>query len=267
MCKILNVARSGYYKYIKRKTTAREVENQVLMKYIQDIFIEHKSRYGSGRIRSCLRNMGMLTSKKRVTKLMRAQGLYAKGARYKYKYHKKDFVLPTRNLIDQNFNTIKKNSVWFGDITYIQTYEGTLYLSVFLDLFTRRVVGYALNEHMKDTMVIDSLEMAIKKERPNKGLIVHTDQGTQYTSHDFIQILEYNGFIRSNSNKGNPYDNALMESFFKTFKREVLPKQRYKTKKEARLEILNYLEVYYNDKRHHTSLGHMTPSEFDTLNS
>lgn len=267
MCQILNVARSGYYKHIKRNTTAREAENEVLMEYFKDIFIEHKGRYDTGRIRNCLKTLGIFISKKRVTKLMRAQGLYARGARYKYKYHKREHTLPTRNIIDGNFSTISKNKVWFGDITYIPTHEGNLYLSVFLDLFNRKIVGYSLSDNMKDTMVIDSLEMAIKKESPEKGLIVHTDQGTQYTSRNFIEVLEFNGFVRSNSNKGNPYDNALMESFFKSFKREVFPNRKYKTKKEAKLDILNYIEVYYNEKRHHTSLGHMTPSEFDTHNS
>lgn len=267
MCIILKVARSGYYKHIKRTPTKRDTENEVLKEYIKKIFIEHKGRYGTKRIQIALRNSGIYISKKRITKLMRAQGLYAKGARYKYKYHKKQFPLPTRNIIDQNFHTLSKNKVWFGDITYIQTHEGSLYLSVFLDLYNRKVVGYSISNDMKNALVLDSLEMAITNERPSKGLIIHTDQGSQYTSHDFIKILDHNGFIRSNSNKGNPYDNALMESFFKSFKREVIPKNNYKTKNEAKLEIISYLEIYYNKKRHHSSLGYMTPFEFDTRNS
>jgi len=194
-------------------------------------------------------------------------GLYAKGSNYRYKYFKSRFVNPTRNVINQEFSTTGKNKIWFGDITHIRTHEGNLYLSVFIDLFTRKIVGYSLKSHMRESLVLESLQTAIKKERPKAGLIIHTDQGSQYTSHNFVNLIIENNFVRSNSNRGNPYDNALMESFFKTFKREVLPKRDYKNKKYAKLDIINFLEVYYNKKRYHSSLGYLTPLEFENLNS
>lgn len=178
-------------------------------------------------------------------------GLYARGSNYKYKYKKSRNNLATINLINQVFIAEQKNKVWFGDITYIITAEGNLYLSVFIDLYTRKIVGYSLKSHMKTSLVIDTLNMAI------------TNNGTSI----FLTLAKNNNFITSNSNEGNPYDNALVESFFKTFKREVLPKRYYKTKSEAKLEVLNYVEVYYNKKRCHSSLGYMTPNEFDLQNS
>ena len=252
---------------MKRKPSARELENETLKDLILEIFNEHKGRYGARRIKFCLQNKGLIISKNRITRLIRQMGLYPKGYRYKIKYQKNKAILETRNLINQEFNSSKKNRVWFGDITYIQTCEGNLYLSVFLDLYTRKIVGYKLDSNMRNPLVIDSLMEAIHNEKPKLGLIVHTDQGSQYTSHDYISTLKNHNIIQSFSNKGNPYDNALMESFFKTFKREVLPNRMFKTKKEARLKILNYLAIYYNKKRLHSSFGFMTPYEFDKLNS
>lgn len=194
-------------------------------------------------------------------------GLYAKGTNYNLKYKKHISDIKTRNLVNQIFETNKKNQVWFGDITYILTNEGNMYLSIFIDLYTRKVVGYSLKNNMRTSLVIDSLLSAIDKEKPSDGLVVHSDQGSQYLSSDYIKVIRDNNFITSHSNKGNPYDNAVIESFFKTFKREVLPKRHFKTKTEAKLEILNYLETYYNKKRHHSSLGYMTPLQYELLNS
>jgi putative transposase len=147
------------------------------------------------------------------------------------------------------------------------TSEGNLYLSVFIDLFTRKIVGYSFKDHMRTSLVIDTINMVITNEKQEPGLIIHTDQDSQYLSHDFLTLIHNNKFIPSNSNKGNPNDNAIIESFFKTFKREVLPKRYDKTKLEAILEVLNYVEIYYNKKRCHSSLGYMTPYAFDLENS
>lgn len=268
MCKLLGVSRSGYYAYASRPKSKSAIENEVISDYIKLIFNEHYGRYGCRRIKSALfNNYGLVLSRKRITRLMRSMGLYARGSNYKYKYKKSRNNLSTINLINQVFIAEQKNKVWFGDITYIITAEGNLYLSVFIDLYTRKIVGYSLKSHMRTSLVIDTINMAITNEKPEPGLIIHTDQGTQYLSHDFLTLAKNNNFITSNSNKGNPYDNALVESFFKTFKREVLPKRYYKTKSEAKLEVLNYVEVYYNKKRCHSSLGYMTPNEFDLQNS
>ncbi|CCV65009.1 Transposase [Alteracholeplasma palmae J233] len=155
---------------------------------------------------------------------MRKAGLYAKGTNYNLKYKKHISDVKTRNLVNQVFETDKKNQVWFGDITYILTNEGNIYLSVFIDLYTRKIVGYSLSDNMKAIVVIDSLISATDKEKPNSGLIVHSDQGSQYLSYDFLKDIRDNNLISSHSNKGNSYLNSLIESFFKTFKREILPK-------------------------------------------
>ena len=249
MCKLLGVSRSGYYAYASRPKSKSAIENEVISDYIKLIFNEHYGRYGCRRIKNALfNNYGLVLSRKRITRLMRSMGLYARGSNYKYKYKKSRNNLATINLINQVFIAEQKNKVWFGDITYIITAEGNLYLSVFIDLYTRKIVGYSLKSHMRTSLVIDTINMAITNEKPEPGLIIHTDQGTQYLSHDFLTLAKNNNFITSNSNKGNPYDNALVESFFKTFKREVLPKRYYKTKSEAKLEVLNYVEVYYKKK-------------------
>lgn len=245
LCKVLKVSRSGYYKHISKCKSNRDIENEVISDYIKKIFNNHKSRYGARRIKVVLLNdYGLTLSIKRIARLMRKMGLYAKGTSYNLKYKKNIPDIKTRNLVNQVFQTNNKNQVWFSDITYIITNEGNMYLSVFIDLYTRKIVGYSLKNHMKSSLVIESLLSALDKEKPSAGLIIHSDQGSQYLSFDFLKVIEDNNLISSHSNKGNPYDNALIESFFKSFKREVLPKRHFKTKSLAKMEILNYLEIY-----------------------
>lgn len=190
--------------------------------------------------------------------MLHKQGLYPKGIRRKYKRQPSP-NLTHPNLIEQKFHAKQPNQIWFGDITYIPTHEGMLYCSVFIDCFTRKCVGYSIRNHMRDTLVLDSLEAPIEKEQPTRGLIIHTDQGSQYTGYRFYESSVTHHFIHSHSRKGNPYDNALMESFYKSFKREVLPNKQYKTKAQATVDIVDYLENYYNSKRMHSSLGYLTP--------
>ena len=241
-----------------------ELENEVLSEQIKAIFLEHKSRYGRRRIKHVLsERFNINISGRRIGNLMDKQGLVARGKiKYRYRHGKSKESVVYENLLKQNFQTNQKNKIWFGDITYIQTGEGTLYLSVFLDLFNRKCVGYSLREHMRDTMVIESLKMAVEKEKPNPGLIIHTDQGSQYTCGSFHEYLRERSFIASHSRRGNPYDNAVMESFYKSLKIEILPKHSSKTKEQAVLVICDYLENYYNQKRIHSALGYSTPASF-----
>ncbi|RSU08847.1 hypothetical protein CBF27_13955 [Vagococcus acidifermentans] len=166
-----------------------------------------------------------------------------------------------KNLINQAFNITEKNNVWYGDITYIPTNEGMLYISAFIDAYTRKCVGYCIDSHMRDSLVIQSLENALVREKPDAGLIVHSDQGSQYTGHRFYEFTKAIGIQLSHSRKGNPYDNAVMESFLKSFKREVLDEKQFKTKQAAVTECLVYLETYYNHERIHSSIGYKTPEE------
>ncbi|CCV63762.1 transposase (tra5), orfB [Alteracholeplasma palmae J233] len=193
MCKILKVSRSGYYKHISKTKSKRDIENEILTEYITKIFTNHKSRYGAKRLKVVLLNdHGLTLSVKRITRLMRKAGLYTKGTNYKLKYKKHISDVKTRNLVNQIFETDKKNQVWFGEITYILTNEGNMYLSVFIHLYTRKIVGYSLSDNMKASMVIDSLISAIAKKKPNSGLIVHSDQGSQYLSYDFLKVIRDN---------------------------------------------------------------------------
>ncbi|WMM26040.1 IS3 family transposase [Tissierella sp. MB52-C2] len=168
---------------------------------------------------------------------------------------------------NQMFVTDTKNKIWVGDITHIPTRKGTLYLAVFIDIFSRKVVGWWMGSRMKDTLVIEAFIQAYGKQRPNCGLIVHTDQGSQYTSGNFRTTLAKYGATHSNSRKGNPYDNAVMESFYKTIKRELIQDAHFATPEQAQKEIFKYIELYYNTKRIHSSLGYLSPSKFEEQNS
>jgi putative transposase len=199
---------------------------------------------------------------------MREMNLYPKGTRYNYKkYNLKNRGEEKPNLLNQMFLTDAKNKIWVGDITYIPTKKGTLYLAVFVDLFSRKVVGWSMGNRMKDILVIEAFLQAHGKESPEAGLIVHTDQGSQYTGGNFRAVLSRYGVQHSNSRKGNPYDNAVMESFYRTMKRELIQGAHYATPEQAQKEIFKYIELYYNTKRIHSSLGYLSPSQFEELNS
>jgi len=267
-CKTLNISRSGFYEYLHRKPSNRAIENEILSQHIKQIFEEHKGRYGSIRIAKSLEKEGVSANHKRVGRLMRAMGLYAKGTRYRYKhYHKTTDNEDRPNLLNQVFNAGGKNQIWIGDITYIHTKRGYLYLAVFLDVYSRRVVGWSMERRMKENLVIQAFLQAYGREKPNEGLIVHTDQGSQYTGGSFRSILKAYGATHSNSRKGNPYDNAMMESFYRTLKRELVKGANFETPEQAQKEIFQYIELYYNTKRMHSALGYLSPSQFEVQQS
>ncbi len=195
---------------------------------------------------------------------MREMNLMAKGARKHYvNYTKKAATGNSPNLLEQQFVTTKKNKVWVGDITYIPTKEGILYLSTFIDLFTRKVVGWSMSARIKESIAIDAFLQAYGREQPQSGLVIHTDQGSQYTSYNFRAVIEDHECILSNSRRGNPYDNAVMESFFKTIKRELINDSKYLNREQAQQDIFKYIEMYYNTERIHSSLDYMTPIEYE----
>ena len=249
----MQVSRSGYYVHLNKQITVREIEDEVLSEKILEDFQEHRGRYGSGRIKKCLERENIQVSRRIIVRLMRKQGLYPKGFPHRYKYGKRAQKQIYPNVVNQEFNIGKKNQIWFGDISYIPTKEGMLYLSVFIDGYSRKCIGYALRDHMRENIVIESLQQAIAKEKPHAGLIIHSDQGSQYTGSTYIEFLQAHRFTISHSRPGTPYDNAMMESFYKSFKREVLNKRAFSSKAQATIEILHYLEIYYNQKRHHSS--------------
>jgi putative transposase len=263
-CCTLGVSRSGFYEYLKRRPSRRALENEVLKDEIRSIFEEHKGRYGSKRIAKVLSVREVIVNRKRVSRLMRAMNLFAKGTRLHYRnYRSKPMESDRPNLLNQVFQSSGRNRIWVGDITYIPTQRGFLYLAVFLDICTRKATGWSMNCRMKNQLVIDAFKQAIGRDRPDKGIVVHTDQGPQFTSGAFRTLLSQSGAILSNSRKGNPYDNAVMESFYRTLKRELIQGVKFESHEQAQMEIFKYIELYYNPKRIHSSLGYLSPIQYE----
>jgi putative transposase len=264
LCGILKVSRQGYYHYLKKKKSSRTLENEVLCEEIKKIFYENKGIYGSPRIAFSLNDRGIFVSKNRVARHMKKMNLQSKVTKRRRKGYKHvQETLISENLLNQSFSTNSKNKIWVGDITYIPVANTNIYLSTFIDIFTRKVVGWTLDKRMDQALVINSLEKALKAEKPTKGLIIHTDRGSQYTSKEFQRkVLKY-GAISSMSRPGNPYDNALMESFYKSLKSELLIDGRFETMEKSKNAIFEYIEMFYNTKRLHSSLGYMSPIQFE----
>jgi len=235
---------------------------------IKDVFDEHKGRYGARRIQIVLEKMNIKINQKRIAKIMSNNELIPKGSRKIYrKYSKGKPYEAKENILNRVFEATEKNKIWVGDITYIHTKQGFLYLAVFIDIYSRKVVGWSMGTRIKQELVLSALSQAIGKENPNVGLMVHTDRGSQYTSQSFQSALLACGFIHSMSRKGNPYDNAIMESFYRTLKRELVKDAKYDNPEQARLDIFKYIECYYNTKRMHSSLNFMSPLEYELANS
>ena len=220
--------------------------------------------YGSPRITKELRENGVLCGKNRIARLMRLYGIYAKTKRrFKVTTHSNHNLPVAANLLKGQFQTDKPNKVWLSDITYIRTQEGWLYLSVILDLYNRQVVGWSMDERLTQDLVLQALQQALGRRKPDSGVVFHSDRGSQYAGHAFRNVLERHHFSQSMSATGNCYDNAVMESFFHTLKTEVVYFERYRTRAEARQSIFEYIEVFYNRIRRHSALGYLSPLEFE----
>ena len=270
MCRVLGISRAGYYDCLKRKTAEpgkREKERQYLSEQIHRIYDQHEGRYGSPRIHKSLQAQGISCSLGRVKRIMRIEGLAAKTGR-KFKPRKcQQTLTDVHNLLhSDDFQLEHVNQVWSSDITYIATDEGWLYLAGTMDLLSKRLVGYAMADHMRTELVIDCLNMAITHRKPAKGLIHHNDRGSQYTSYAFQRKLSAHGLQASFSAKGACIDNADIESFWATLKKELIYlKPKFKTRDEARAAIFHYIEVYYNRARIHSSLDYRSPVSFEQL--
>ena len=266
MCKVLGVTRSGYHSYLKNRYSKRKMENRILLELIEQIWKNSHKLYGYRRVHAELRSQGLYCNRKRILRLMHQNNIAAKT---KKKFKKttnsnhSNYISP--NLLEQNFRVNLPNKIWVADITYISTYEGWLYLSVVLDLYSRKVVGWSMSNRMTSQLVIDSLEHAIADRKPEVELIFHSDRGSQYASIDFRRLLKKYEIIQSMSGKGNCYDNAVAESFFHTLKTELVYWIKYKTRKEARSSIFAYIEGFYNRRRRHSYLNYFSPSNFEIL--
>ena len=199
---------------------------------------------------------------------MRTMKLYPRGTRYRYKrYNQESSSIERPNLLNQSFQTNGKNKIWVGDITYVPTKKGVLYLAVFLDVYSRKIAGWSMGGNMEDTLVTNAFLQAYGRERPLQGLVVHTDQGSQFTGSNFQTLLSAHGAVSSVSRNDNPYDNAMMESFYRTIKRKLIQDANFENPEQAQQEIFKYIELYYNTRRMHSALGYLSPTQFEELNS
>lgn len=267
-CEALRVSKSGYYEYPGRRKSNAQIEREALEQFAKEGFERHKGRYGYRRINRELRREGIFVSEKRVLKAMGRLGLQAKGATRK---HRKARVVekgdPRINLVNRVFDVDARNRLWVGDITYIPTSEGWLYLAAVIDAWHRKVVGWAMSDRITEKLAMDALNQAVGRENPpsDYSLVFHDDQGVQYTSRAFQRCLESHGIAQSMSRPGNPWDNAVAESFFKTLKRELVKEKGYATRDDAKQEEFKYIELYYNTRRMHSSLGYRAPSDLERV--
>lgn len=266
LCELLEVSRSSYYDWVKSSPTIRQLENQKLAEKIKIKFLEGRKNYGTRRIKKLLAKEGHLVSRRRIGRLMKQEQLICKAKKcYKMTTDSKHSLPIASNLLDRNFKSNQPNQAYVGDITYIPTQEGWLYLAVVIDLFSRQVVGWSMDESMKTELVNSALLMALWKRKPRKGLLWHTDRGSQYASESHRMLLKEHEVIQSMSRKGNCWDNAVSESFFHTLKVELIHNITFKTREEAKQAIFEYIEVFYNRLRIHSSNGYLSPIDFEQL--
>lgn len=265
MCDALSVSPSGFYAWRSRPESPRKIANRALLSDIRQVHAQHRGRYGAPRIHAELRAQGQSVSRKRVERVMRRHGIRAHAPRrYRVCTTDSKHSLPiAANLLDRNFTAEKPDQVWLADITYIPTGEGWLYLAVILDLFTRKVVGWAMREHMRAELTMAALTMAIQRRRPGPGLVHHSDRGSQYAAADYRKILQAAAITQSMSRKANCWDNAPMESFFGTLKTELVHHCDYPDRDAARRDLFAYIEAYYNRRRIHSAIGYVTPEQAD----
>ena len=265
MCRVLRVSRSGYYSFCSRPKSQRAKENERLLARIKAAHKNSKKTYGSPRIHAQLLKDGIPCGRGRVARLMSAHGICA--------MQKRKFIVTTdskhdlpvaENLLDRQFAVDALNTVWTADITYIPTGEGWLYLSAVMDLCSKGIAGWSMDERMKTDLALDALTMAYKRRNPGVGLLHHSDRGSQYASEDYQNLLGKYGMQVSMSRKGDCWDNAPMESFFHTLKTELTHHKKYRTREEARRDIFEYIEVFYNRQRLHSSLDYKSPAEFES---
>lgn len=266
MCRQLGVSRSGFYSWQDREPSQRAVETAAIGVEVDAVFVENKGRYGSPRVLLELVAQGRCTSRKRVARIMQERGLVARRRKRFCRTTDSNHPFPIAdNLLDRNFETDAPNKVWVTDITYIRTHQGWLYLSAIIDLYSRAVVGWAMSDRIDTALCLKALDMAVKTRRPGRGLVHHSDRGSQYASGDYRKALEKHGMVCSMSRRGDCWDNAVAESFWGTLKNELANEINFASRSEARRVIFEYIETYYNLRRRHSSIGYRSPREHEML--
>ena len=263
-CHLAEMPRSTFYASQDRPESRRVRRDRYLLMFIRETYVQSRRTYGSRRIYAELHGRRIRCSVNRIARLMKQHGIVAVQHR-KYRPttdSRHDFpVAPNR--LGRNFEAEQRNRVWVADITYIPTDEGWLYLATEMDLFSHQLVGWSLSSRICRHLVLDALEMAALRRRPEPGLIHHSDRGVQYACGDFQKLLKRHGMVPSMSRKGDPYDNAVAESFFKTLKVELVYRRRFRTRLEAKAAVVEYIELFYNSRRRHSSLGYLSPNDYE----
>lgn len=267
LCAWMKVSRSGYYAWAGRGASARQRHDMVLLAHIRSEFESSHYSYGRPRMVEELKAKGFAVGHTRIGRLMRENDIQA--IRSRRQRYKQNAVMPcfgyASNLLEQDFTTDRPNQKWVADISYIPTLQGWIYLAVVMDLYSRRIVGWSMSDRMKQDLALNALKMAIALRRPGAGLIHHSDRGSQYTATDYQIMLKEHGITPSMSGKGNCYDNAVVESFFKTLKAELVWRIKFKTREQAERTINDYIMNFYNRKRRHSTLGNMSPMMYEQL--
>lgn len=264
-CELLEVSRSAFYEWHQHRPSARALADEALGERIQVIFDDSRGTYGWPRVHKELRRQGVHASRKRVARIMRRKGLVGRCRRRWTKTTFSDPETKAADLIKRAFGpgTVELDRVYVSDITYIWTWEGWLYLTTVIDLASRRVVGWSMADHMRTELVADALRMAVAARHPAPGLIFHSDRGTQYTSKEFTDLLAEHEMVQSLSRPRQCWDNAVAESFFSSLKEELIHRQSWATRAQARRAIVDYIEVFFNRRRLHSSLGYLSPAEYE----
>jgi putative transposase len=264
LCTVLGVSRAGFYAAQQRPVAPRRRADQQLAAHVAAAHVASRRRYGSPRVHRELRAQGHVVGRHRVARLMREQGLRARKKRHFQRTTDSQHALPVAgNVLARQFTVPRPNTAWVSDITYLWTREGWLYLVVILDLFSRRIVGWALHDRITRQLTLDALTMALHQRKPGAGLVHHSDRGSQYASGDYQALLAGHGIVCSMSRRGNCWDNAVAESFFSTLKIELAHDADWTTQAEARAAVAEYLEIFYNTQRRHSGLGYLSPGAFE----
>lgn len=264
MCRVLGVSKSGFYAWLTRPKSPRAIANEILTIHIRKIHERSRCTYGSPRVHAQLRHEGVRVGRCRVERLMRCAGIQGvhRRTRGRTTIAAVD-VVPHPDLVERQFTVDRPDKLWVSDITYVRTWSGWLYVAITLDVFSRRVVGWAMGDSLRTELVLESLDMALWERQPRAGLIHHSDRGSQYTSFAFGRRCQEHGIVPSMGSKGDAYDNSMAESFFATLETELLWQHVFRNKNEARLAIFDFVEAFYNRERLHSSIGQLSPVEFE----
>ena len=266
MCQVIGVSRNGYNSYIRNGNGKPTAEDQEMMDLIREIDKSSKNTYGSRRMKRALNALGYVISRQKARRLMKRAGVLVRHRKkHKVTTNSKHNQPVYDNLVARQFDVKEKDSVYAGDITYVWTQEGWLYLAVILDLYSRRVVGWSMSSRMTSRLVCDALTMAIWNRQPGEGLICHSDRGSQYASKEYRKLLSQKGFLGSMSRKGDCWDNSVVESFFGSLKQERVHWENYQTRHDAQQDILDYIAMFYNSTRLHSTLDYRSPNDYENI--